>query len=103
MTKVEIFKEGDAYRRIVISGHALYAEYGQDVVCAGISTVVTGICNALEELTSYDTSRIIFKEGYVEIPHLTDDEKVQWTIDVLVIELQTIEKSYPDYIEIAYQ
>lgn len=102
MTKVTVYRDGNLYRRVVISGHALYAEYGRDVVCAGISTVVTGICNALEELTSYDTSQVILREGYCDIPQLTDDEKVQWTIDVLMVELKTVEMSYPNHIEIAY-
>lgn len=102
MTKVEVYQTDDSYRRVVVSGHALYDAYGHDVVCAGISTVVTGVCNALDELTCYDTTQIVFKPGYVEIPHLTENEKVQWTIDVLIVQLKTIEMRFPDYIEIAY-
>lgn len=100
MTKVELYRADKTIYRVVVSGHALFDEYGHDIVCAGISTVVTGILNALEELTPYNTSQVVFRPGYVEIPHLTEDEKVQWTVQVFVIQLKTIAMKFPDYIEI---
>jgi uncharacterized protein len=102
MTKVKIYQKQDHVDKIIIKGHALSGEYGHDVVCAGISTVVTGICNALEELSDYATEMITFNEGYVEIPNLNDDAKIQLIIDVLIVQLKTIEHIYSDYIEISY-
>lgn len=102
MTKVKIKKQAESIVNIVISGHAMSAEYGQDLVCAGISSVVTGICNALDTLSNYDTSKIIMKAGYVEIPDVSRDEREQLILQVLIVQLKTIEEVYPDYIEISY-
>lgn len=102
MTKVEIIKQNDYITEIIISGHALGGKYGHDVVCAGISTVVTGICNALTELVSFNEANITFEEGYVKIAHLTNAENVQLIINVLIVQLQTIENVYPKYIEVSY-
>jgi uncharacterized protein len=102
MTGVQVYQKQDYVDKIIIKGHALSGEYGHDVVCAGISTVVTGICNALEELSDYAEKMITYKEGYVEIPNLIDDAKVQLIIDVLIVQLKTIENVYSDYIEISY-
>ena len=103
MTNVKIIKKDDTISYIEIKGHALSAQYGHDVVCAGISTVVFGICNALEELTDYDESQIIFEDGLIAIPNILDNETVQLICKVLIVELKTIHQSYPKYIEISYQ
>jgi uncharacterized protein YsxB (DUF464 family) len=102
MTLVKIYQHQDFINQVTISGHALSGKYGSDVVCAGISTVITGLCNALVELSDYDENKIIFKEGYVNIPDLNPNEFVQLIINVLIVQLKTIEKTYSNYIEISY-
>lgn len=101
MTKVKVVKRGKIISYIEVEGHALSAKYGKDLVCAGISAVIFGICNSLEDLTDYDESQIIFKEGLIALPNLLDDEKVQLICETLITQLRTIEKSYPKYIEIS--
>jgi uncharacterized protein len=102
MTEIKIFKEENHIGKIVLSGHALYARHGKDLVCAGISSVITGICNALDELTDYDSEQITIDDGYVEIPNLTNNGQVQLICEVLIVQLKTIETVYPKYIEISY-
>lgn len=50
MIKVRISCTGDDIRSIDVSGHALFDQYGKDVVCAGVSSVVIGALNALDIL-----------------------------------------------------
>ena len=42
--------------KIVISGHALYDEYGKDIVCASVSsiiyTTINGILNLIETISN---------------------------------------------------
>lgn len=101
MTKVTILKCGNFISNIEIKGHALSSEYGKDVVCAGISTVITGICNSLEELTDYNVNQITIKSGHVIIPNINKDEKIQLICEVMIVQLKMIEQSYPKYIEIS--
>ncbi|MDF2700294.1 MAG: hypothetical protein K0Q49_1852 [Haloplasmataceae bacterium] len=103
MTNVIIFKQNNFITHIEVKGHALSEESGRDVVCAGISTVITGICNALAELTDYDEKQITIKKGLVVIPNISEDEKIQFICEVLIVQLKMIEVSYPKYIEISYQ
>lgn len=102
MTKVIISRSNNLISNIEVKGHALSAQSGHDVVCAGISTVTTGICNALVELTTYDENQITIKNGLVVIPNISEDEKVQLICEVLIVQLKMIELSYPKYIEISY-
>ena len=51
MTEIRIYKtESGEYLRFTCSGHAEYADYGQDIVCAAISILVINTVNSLEEI-----------------------------------------------------
>lgn len=36
---------------IKVSGHAMYAPHGQDIVCAGVSSLVRTLIRSIEDLT----------------------------------------------------
>ncbi|MDE6601886.1 MAG: ribosomal-processing cysteine protease Prp [Lachnospiraceae bacterium] len=52
MTRITIYKtKAGEYRKFTCDGHAAYADYGQDIVCAAISVLVINTVNALDEIT----------------------------------------------------
>lgn len=52
MTKITIYKtKAGEYRKFTCDGHAAYADYGQDIVCAAISILAINTVNSLEEIT----------------------------------------------------
>ena len=85
---------------IVITGHAGYDDFGKDIVCAGVSAIVTGGLNALTNENKNKISCVI-KDGYVNVDVLDiNDDKLQLIMDVIIIQLKTIEESYKKYIKI---
>lgn len=46
---VSVDKNGD-YKSIEFSGHALFADYGKDVVCAAVSILALNTLNSIEVL-----------------------------------------------------
>ena len=48
MISVNVKFIGSDVKTLTVSGHANYDKYGKDIVCAGVSAVVTGGINALE-------------------------------------------------------
>jgi len=100
MTKVTIKKQNNIITEIDVNGHAMSAEYGKDVVCAGISTVVIGTCNALGEMTNYDTNQIKISDGRVLIPDISSDIVIQIICRVMIVQLETIEEKYPKYVKV---
>ena len=52
MIKVRIHKKEEIIERIDCKGHAGYAEYGKDIVCAAFSTMIITIVNAILGLNS---------------------------------------------------
>ena len=49
MISVNVTFIGKDIETLKVSGHANFANYGKDIVCAGVSAVVTGGINALED------------------------------------------------------
>ncbi|RSK28007.1 ribosomal-processing cysteine protease Prp [Bacillus sp. HMF5848] len=91
-----------------ISGHANFANRGQDIVCAGVSAVSIGSINAVMSLTDADLDIKQADSGYisVNVPDFTDaeiDSKVQLLLEGMIVSLQTIEKDYGKYITISEQ
>ncbi len=98
MINIEII--GSPINKIIIKGHADYAENGKDIVCAGVSSIVTGTINALEQITKKKPCFVI-KEGFSEVEFKNDDEE-QIIANVMKVQLETIENSYKKYIKIKY-
>ncbi len=48
MTTVTVRYSAEAISSLSVSGHADYADYGQDIVCAAASVLITTCANALE-------------------------------------------------------
>lgn len=98
MTKVRVKIVNDKLFYIEIDDHANFAEYGNDVVCAGISSIVFGALNAFVYYKLSD-SRIIINDSFIRI-NLIEDNDIQIIAQTLLIQLETIKQSYPDYIKI---
>ena len=98
MIKVLIKQEGKNFKSLEVKGHAKSAEAGKDLVCAGVSSVITGGLNNLENPKDFD---IILDEGYSYVEALkfisSHDEVVMETI---ITGLKTIEESYDKFIQI---
>jgi|SRR5690554_1042036 len=103
MTKITISKKDNYIVEIEIKGHALSAKYNEDIVCAGISSVVFGICNALTKLTNYNENLIIFQDSLIRLSQISNEKDVQLICEVMIVQLETIKRSYPKYIEIAFK
>jgi hypothetical protein len=107
MIQVTIHREKtNAIGSFTMTGHANYAPYGQDLVCAGASAVVFGAINAVEALTGVVATIELGKDGgflKYELPSDLDDQsfvKAQLLLEGMLVSLQTIEMDYGKYIRI---
>lgn len=84
---------------ITIQGHARSDDYGRDLVCAEVSAVSTGLCNAIEE-AGYDIPMKV-KSGYVSISAEGDDSHdLQVILKTGISQLNTIEYIHSDFVKI---
>jgi uncharacterized protein YsxB (DUF464 family) len=101
MIKVQINKTNNRYSSLIVSGHSNYDEHGKDIVCAGVSAVVTGGLNALAIENKNKISYRV-EDGYVNVDVLDiENDRLQLIMDVIVIQLKTIEESYKKYVKIS--
>ncbi len=94
MIKISISK-----KQITIKGHAGYEEYGKDIVCAAVSSIVTTSINAC---LSLDEASIRYeeKEGLVIINVLKDNETTIKLINNMINMLEELAREYKKNITI---
>ena len=81
-----------------VTGHANSAPYGQDLICAAVSAVLTGGFNNLVNVNNYE---IKLDEGHAyfksNAPLDAHDEAV---IETIICGLNTIQESNPKFVEV---
>ena len=94
MIKVNIRKN-----HIEIKGHAMYDDYGKDIVCAAVSSIVITTINAI---LSFDKNAINYenKEGYINIDIVSESETTKKLINNMVKLLKDLEQDYQKNIKI---
>ena len=99
MIKVRITKENDLVLGVKLLGHAMYADFGKDIVCSAASSIVTttinGILSIDKEGLSYKTS----KDG-LTISNISSDLTIQKLINNMISLLKELEKSYTNNVEV---
>ena len=98
MISVNVTFIGKEVKSLTVSGHANYDKYGKDIVCAGVSAVVTGGINALEE--QVNNIEIINEDNKLGVKVINSNDKIQIILNTILVQLQTIENSYKKYIKI---
>lgn len=78
---------------ITISGHADSGEYGKDIVCASVSSMVILTINALKRINP--SSVDVKDEESMEIKVNSTDEITTTLIDNLLDHLKDLAKDYP--------
>ena len=94
MIKV-LFKKGE----ITIKGHALFDEYGKDIVCSSVSSIVTTTVNACLRFDKKSIKYVV-KKGLVKITNTKGDETTEKLIDNMVSLLKELSTNYPENIKI---
>ncbi|HEX2938273.1 MAG TPA: ribosomal-processing cysteine protease Prp [Ruminiclostridium sp.] len=67
MIKAQFYKVADRYCGFCVSGHALYDESGQDIVCASVSSAVQMAANTITEIIAADASVKVEEDGAVNL------------------------------------
>lgn len=99
MIQVKVEKENAKYKKVTILGHAMYDDYGKDIVCSAASSIVTTTVNGILALDKGSLSYMISKKG-VSIDIKNTDTTTQLLINNMVSLLKELETNYPTNIEV---
>jgi uncharacterized protein YsxB (DUF464 family) len=98
MIKVIYEVKDDKYKSLDVSGHALSDEYGKDLICASVSSIMFGFMNALDALNENIDIKQLTNE--IKVVNKSDSGIVQNYFELVMIQLKTIEESYGDFIKL---
>ena len=104
MTSVTVERARWGIARITVSGHAGYADAGEDIVCAGVSALIITCANALQRVAgvepvirSDDQNAVMSVAIAQELP---DGQRhdAQIILETTAQGLEDISSSYPDHL-----
>ena len=99
MITVKIEKENGYYKSVSVLGHAMYDDYGKDIVCSAVSSIVITTVNAILSLDKESISYMVSKKG-LNIKILKQKRVTNALIHNMIRMLKELEKKYQENIKI---
>lgn len=81
-------------KSIKMTGHANYACYGKDIVCASASSIVITSINALLRIDK-NSVKVNERSGYLEAELISNDDCCKKIFDNMIDLLQELSNNYP--------
>lgn len=103
MTKIMVKRKDGYIFELSVKGHSGFAKEGEDIVCAGISSLSQTAVLAMEKLEG--SCKYTVKDGYMKcsIPdsfNKTQRKNASYILEVICIGLKDIASSYKKYVEV---
>ena len=103
MTTVELKKTENRITGFTVSGHAGFAEEGEDIVCASVSSVVWCTVNGLLSLADIP-AEYESRDGFIScnLPSLSSSErqKADLLLGSMEAFLRELSEQYPDFVKV---
>ncbi|MBN3490653.1 ribosomal-processing cysteine protease Prp [Acholeplasma equirhinis] len=94
------FKKENGYvNEIKVKGHALFGDYGTDIVCASVSTALIMTANAIETLGFKDSIQTKVKSGDFVLKVLRSNATIEGLLQNLIYTLNELEAQYKSHIK----
>ncbi len=106
MTNV-YFREYYDHYYITLRGHSGFSRNGEDIVCAGISTLAYTLLNVLSDEEASGNIKFIRNivcDGFMHFEFSFFDfskERIKGIVDMCLTGLMMLEENYPEHIRIA--
>ena len=99
MIKVKVTKDSDMIKSVSILGHAMYANFGKDIVCSAASSIATTTINGILSFDKEGLSYEVSKDGLV-IKNIKTDNITQTLLNNMISLLKELENDYPTNVEV---
>lgn len=105
MTKVIITRKDNHITQVECSGHTGYADSGEDIVCAALSSIVQTALLGLMQVAGIQAEYITSDyNGYIKIslPELNAEERhdADMILDTMLMGIDDLYQGYSDFIEL---
>ena len=99
MIRIKIQRQENLIKEINLLGHALYDDYGKDIVCAGVSSLVQTLLVSIDSLAE-DKIKYEISPGRADIYYGNLSEKSRTLVDSFFIGVGLIADDFPDTVRI---
>jgi len=96
MIKIKVIKSNEKIDEISITGHAMFDDFGKDIVCSSVSSIVITTVNAIERI---DQESITYEEQPFFIRVKKDSDITQRLLENMIDLLKELELQYPKNIK----
>ena len=99
MTKATFYFDGNVPYGFLISGHSGFAENGEDIVCASVSSVAYMVANTITEILKVNAEIEVNDE---KMKLIVNKEQRHITKDILLglkLHLEGLEEQYPEFLK----
>ena len=96
MIKIQIKENNNKIEEISIIGHAMYDDFGKDIVCSSVSSIVITTINAIERINK---DSISYTEEPFSVKVLKNDEITRVLIENMISLLEELGSQYPENIK----
>lgn len=99
MTKATFYFKESVPLGFLIEGHSGYANEGEDIVCASISSAAYMVANTITEVLKVEP-QILVSDGKMKL--LVKEEQSHKTKDILLglkLHLEALEEQYPEFVK----
>lgn len=86
---------------VEVSGHADFAQYGNDIVCAAVTSALQLTANGITEIVG-DSAKIVQKENLIKVTLAPNPKESSVSfLKALRLHLATLAEDYPTNIEVS--
>lgn len=99
MIKVKVNKINNHINKIEVTGHAMYDDFGKDIVCSSVSSIIITTVNGIDSLDNTYMNTKYIKDG-LNIDIIKKDNTCDILINNMLDLLSELESNYPNNIKI---
>lgn len=96
MIKIKVNKNNQKIDEVSITGHAMFDDFGKDIVCSSVSSIVITTVNAIERI---DKNSISYQEEPFFIKVEKDNDITNKLLENMISLLKELELQYPKNIK----
>lgn len=99
MIKIKINYDSNFIKDFKVSGHALFDDYGKDIVCASVSSIVITSVNLVLKLND-KALKVKQEEGLIDAKVLVKDDTINKVLLNMKDMLEELSKDYKKHVKI---
>ena len=98
MIKIEATRKDGKIINLTVKGHANSAPHGEDLVCASVSSILVGGCNALNQPNCFAIKLDSGDAHIAEIKHANQHDYE--VLETMLIQFKTIEETSKKFLQV---